>query len=138
MARLAPLAEIRETVARLIPDDIDAIARCAFGPDGRVARWADIALTDLTGETDEYARIAVRDAGDGRPVREWRIDEAAIRRGLRAAIEAAVEVHEIDLAWAIAGHRNAPADPAMADRVIQFAVFGGDNEAYPTGAGVEA
>jgi hypothetical protein len=39
---------------------------------------------------------------------------------------------------AIDGHLQAVAEPAVADRIIQFAIFESDAEVYYTGAGVES
>jgi hypothetical protein len=132
------LRRIRAAAAALTADELAAIAATAFAPDGQVARWAEIIFVDPTAASGAFAAIREKDDGNGRPGREFTIDAAALRLGLRRAIVSSIELQGLDPELAISGHRHATSDPAVADRVIQFAIFESDGEVYYTGAGVES
>ena len=130
--------QIRRAAAALGDAELARIAAAAFAPDGQVARWAEIIFFDPSAANGAFAGIREHDDGNGRPGREFTIDAAALRRGLRRAIEASIELHGLDPDMAISGHLAAVDDPAIADRVVQFAIFASDREVYYTGAGVES
>lgn len=130
--------QIRRAAAALGDAELARIAAAAFAPDGQVARWAEIIFFDPSAANGAFAGIREHDDGNGRPGREFTIDAAALRRGLRRAIEASIDLHGLDPEHAISGHLHATSDPAVADRVVQFAIFASDREVYYTGAGVES
>jgi hypothetical protein len=130
--------KIRATVSALSAADLTAIATVAFAPDGQVARWAEIIFADPSATNGAFAGLREKDDGNGRPGREFTVDAAALRRGLRRAIESAIDLQGLEPERAISGHLTATSDPAVADRVIQFALFESDREVYYTGAGVES
>jgi hypothetical protein len=130
--------QIRAAVAAVRGDELAQIAACAFAPDGPVARWAEILFVDPAAANGAFAALREKDDGNGHPGREFTIDAATRRRGLRRAIESSIERHGLDPALTISGHLRATSDAAVADRVVQFAVFKSDSEVYYTGAGVES
>jgi hypothetical protein len=129
---------IKAAAAALSANELTAIATAAFAPDGQVARWAEIVCFDPAAATGAFATIRERDSGNGRPGREFTIDAAALRLGLRRAIASSIELQGLDPEHTISGHLHATSDPAVADRVVQFAIFASDGEVYYTGAGVES
>lgn len=129
---------VRRAVAALTDAELASIATVAFAPDGQVARWAEIIFADPNATNGAFAGLREKDDGNGRPGREFTINAAALRRGLRRAIESAIDLQGLEPERAISGHLTAMSDPAVADRVIQFALFESDREVYYTGAGVES
>lgn len=132
------LRRIRDAAAALTADELAAIAATAFGPDGQVTRWAEIIFFDPTATNGAFAAIREKDDGNGRLGREFTIDAAVLRLGLRRAIVASIELQGLEPELAISGHLRATIDSDVADRVVQFAIFESDSEVYYTGAGVES
>jgi hypothetical protein len=128
---------IRQAIDACPSTTIAAIAASPLG-DPYALRWADVIWSDPKGANGAFLGLRKKRADGERSSREFAIDEAAIRRGLCRAIEAAVKFSGISPERAIAAHLTASTEPAMADRVIQFAIFESDTEIYYTGAGIES
>jgi hypothetical protein len=129
--------QVEQAVAAISSRDLARIVACAV-TDPHALRWAEVVWSDRRGDTSDFAGIRELAIGNVEPGVERTLDATAIRHGLRRSIEAAIELQELDAEQAINGHLKALTEPAVADRVIQFAIFESDTEVYYTGAGVES
>jgi hypothetical protein len=92
--------QVEQAVAAVSPSDLARIVACAVA-DPFALRWAEVLWSAQSDEEGDFAGIREFHAGSDEPGPERTLDAAAIRRGLRRAIESAIELQGVDIEQAI-------------------------------------